>query len=334
MKKSENDKVSIIVPIYKSEAFINKLVDSILNQTYKNIELILVDDESPDNCPKICDDYAKKDKRVIVIHKKNGGTCDARNVGLDYVSGEYLTFADGDDWMEPDCIEYLLKILKENNANMSTTDAIFTTRDRKQNEFENIKCLNSDEAVCELLYDRIPVGPWNKLYTTSIIKNNNITFSVPWFGEGLYFSVMSAQKSKRMAVGHRKVYNYRLNNPNSGTVVMKVENGINSLENIIFISKNLDSKENKVRYAANWHIWQNYFNLMMFIIGNDSINKYSQKYKECKKYLRKNAFPVAINSDISLKEKIKIVFKALFPKYIITNGLKNAKKAFNNDILK
>ena len=93
------DKVSIIVPIYRSESFIYKLVDSILAQTYKNIELILVDDESPDNCPKICDEYEKKDKRVIVIHQKNTGTCGARNAGLKKASGKYLTFADGDDWM-------------------------------------------------------------------------------------------------------------------------------------------------------------------------------------------------------------------------------------------
>ena len=271
------DKVSIIVPIYRSESFIYKLVDSILAQTYKNIELILVDDESPDNCPKICDEYEKKDKRVIVIHQKNTGTCGARNAGLKKASGKYLTFADGDDWMEPDCIEYLTKILKETNSEMSTTDAIFTSRDRSQNDNDKVRKLSTEDAICELLYDKIPVGPWNKLYTTKIVKENNISFSVPWFGEGLYFSVMVAQHSKGIAVGHRKVYNYRLNNPNSGTVIMKVENGINSLNNINYISKNLIIKTKKIDYALKWHIWQNNYNLMMFIIANDSYNSFSNK---------------------------------------------------------
>ena len=93
-------KVSIVVPVYKSEAFLPKLIDSVLGQSYTNFELILVDDESPDNSGKICDDYAQKDKRILVIHKKNGGCCDARNKGLEVATGEYLMLADGDDWLE------------------------------------------------------------------------------------------------------------------------------------------------------------------------------------------------------------------------------------------
>ena len=98
-------KVSIVVPVYKSEAFLPKLIDSVLGQSYTNFELILVDDESPDNSGKICDDYAQKDKRILVIHKKNGGCCDARNKGLEVATGEYLMLADGDDWLETDCVE-------------------------------------------------------------------------------------------------------------------------------------------------------------------------------------------------------------------------------------
>lgn len=106
-------KVSIIVPVYKSEKYLHKLVDSVLNQTYKNIELILVDDESPDDSGRICDDYARMDKRVTVIHKKNGGCCDARNKGLEVATGEYLMLADGDDWLESDCVEYLVGLMEK-----------------------------------------------------------------------------------------------------------------------------------------------------------------------------------------------------------------------------
>ncbi len=326
-----NDKVSIIVPIYKSEKFINKLVDSILNQTYKNIELILVDDESPDKCPEICDSYAKKDNRVKVIHKKNGGTCDARNEGLKAVTGKYLTFADGDDWLEPDYIEYLLKMMTETNSEMATTDAIFTSRNRIQNKEDKIKKLDKEEATCELLYDKIPVGPWNKLYTTEVIKKNNLTFSVPWFGEGLYFSVMAAQYSNGVALGHRKVYNYRLNNPNSGTVVMKVENGINSLKNINYIKENLIVKTPRTLSAINWHIWQNNYNLMIYITSNNKIKKYENEYKICNKYIHNHMLSVIKGSEISNREKIKIIIKTLFPKLVIKHGLKKSSKAFNND---
>ena len=97
-------KISIIVPIYNVEKYLDECMLSLLNQTLKDIEIILVDDESPDNCPKMCDDYAKKDKRVIVIHKKNGGQVSARQAGLDAAKGEYLMFLDSDDYILPKAI--------------------------------------------------------------------------------------------------------------------------------------------------------------------------------------------------------------------------------------
>ena len=97
--------ISVIVPIYKVEKYLNKCVDSIINQTYKNLEIILVDDGSPDSCPDICDKYEKKDNRVKVIHKKNGGLSDARNAGLDIANGEYISFIDSDDEIEASFVE-------------------------------------------------------------------------------------------------------------------------------------------------------------------------------------------------------------------------------------
>ena len=92
------EKVTAIVAIYKSEKFLPKLIESLIHQTWQNLEIILVDDGSPDNSGEICDEYAKKDDRVIVIHKENGGACEARNVGMDRATGEYMLIIDGDDW--------------------------------------------------------------------------------------------------------------------------------------------------------------------------------------------------------------------------------------------
>ena len=99
--------ISVIVPVYKVELYLRQCVDSLLAQTYSNLEIILVDDGSPDGCPAICDEYARKDSRVRVIHKPNGGLSDARNVGLDAARGEYIGFIDSDDWVMPDMYEYL-----------------------------------------------------------------------------------------------------------------------------------------------------------------------------------------------------------------------------------
>ena len=111
--------VSVIVPIYKVEKYLNKCVDSIINQSYKNLEIILVDDGSPDKCGEICDKYAEKDSRVKVIHKENGGLSDARNAGIDIAKGDYLLFVDSDDWITSNICEVLIK-----NANDNLSDII------------------------------------------------------------------------------------------------------------------------------------------------------------------------------------------------------------------
>lgn len=111
--------LSIIVPVYKAEKHLDRCVESILSQTYGNIELVLVDDGSPDASPAMCDSWAKRDWRVRVIHKKNNGASSARNAGLDMASGEYIGFVDADDFVEPDMYETLMKNALENNADRS-----------------------------------------------------------------------------------------------------------------------------------------------------------------------------------------------------------------------
>ena len=105
--------ITIIVPIYNTACYISHCVDSILSQTFPDFELILVDDGSPDNCPAICDEYAAKDPRVIVIHKENGGVSSARNAGLDIAKGEYITFVDSDDWLHPDFLHHGISLCRQ-----------------------------------------------------------------------------------------------------------------------------------------------------------------------------------------------------------------------------
>ena len=122
--------VSIIVPVYKVESYLPQCIESIINQTYPNLEIILIDDGSPDACGKICDEYAKQDKRIKVFHKQNGGLSDARNYGVARASGEYLSFVDSDDWIEPDMFEVLVKVADDNKADLvnSTVFIIIPTR--------------------------------------------------------------------------------------------------------------------------------------------------------------------------------------------------------------
>ena len=112
------DLISVIVPVYKVEKYLKRCVDSILAQTYPCLEVILVDDGSPDGCPAICDEYAREDRRVRVIHKENGGICTARNAGLLQAEGQYVSFIDSDDFMDLVAYEKIIKVLKNNQADI------------------------------------------------------------------------------------------------------------------------------------------------------------------------------------------------------------------------
>ena len=112
------DLITVVIPIYKVEQYLDKCIQSIINQTYKNLQIILVNDGSPDNCGKICDEYALKDNRIEVIHKINGGLSDARNVGIGRAKGKYIGFVDSDDYIEKDMYENMYNLLEERNADV------------------------------------------------------------------------------------------------------------------------------------------------------------------------------------------------------------------------
>lgn len=141
--------VSVIIPIYKVEQYLDQCIDSIVHQSYENLEIILVDDGSPDNCPQICDQWAQRDSRIRVLHKPNGGLSDARNVGVQICTGEYICFVDSDDWAEPMMVECLLRACVEDN----TLVAICGRYDHfeEKDERKISKCPTVDEAVDSLV---------------------------------------------------------------------------------------------------------------------------------------------------------------------------------------
>lgn len=168
-----NDKVSVIVPVYKVEQYLDKCVESIVNQTYKNLEIILVDDGSPDNCPSLCDAWSKKDCRIIVIHKENGGLASARNAGLDIATGNYISFIDSDDYIDKDLYLDNLKIFKESDVDI-VGFGINQIYEGKKNTIAMIDGLMSSEDAIKhlLLWDgTVRSFAWNKIYKKEIIGN-------------------------------------------------------------------------------------------------------------------------------------------------------------------
>lgn len=310
-----NIKVSVVVPIYNVAIYLDKLITSLISQTYSNLEIILVEDGSPDCSGAICDKYAQIDDRIIVIHKKNAGGCEARNSGLDYASGEYITFVDGDDWLSPDCIEYLLSIAISTHSEMALSDHNFTTRDQEQIQQDSISTWTAEHAVASILYPRFAVGCWNKIYKLDLIKKHNIRFNVPWSGEGMYFSSMAANFANHVGVGHRKVYHYRMNNANSAMTKYDVQIGINALYNIKLIKKRLTIRTSKVMRAVRWHIWKNYNFLLRLIISTNSVTSNFRTFVKCL-FMIRLLLPFAIlGTEFSLTEKFNFIKRGFFPIY-------------------
>ncbi len=170
----EDKLISIIVPIYKVEKYLKKCIESIMAQTHKSIEIILVDDGSPDKCGDICEEYAKKDSRIKVIHKVNGGLSDARNAGLAIAKGEYIGFVDSDDYVANDMFETLYNLSETYNADISIVSFYELIEDRVIGVMDSgeLEILDKTEGMKQLLEDnKIQSYAWNKLFKRKLFEN-------------------------------------------------------------------------------------------------------------------------------------------------------------------
>lgn len=204
------DKVSIIVPIYKVEKELDRCVRSLLGQTYKNIEIILINDGSPDFCPQLCEKYARKDRRIKVVHKENGGLSSARNRGLEVAEGQYISFVDGDDWVEPDFIEALINNLKREKADISIIGYTMIWDNGNSRRFSNddqYYVLNKDEAIRELLMQRkFQCMVCQKLYCSFIF--DSIRFPEGQLYEDVAVGLPTFLQSNKVVVSGESKYFY------------------------------------------------------------------------------------------------------------------------------
>lgn len=201
--------VSIIVPIYNVELYLDHCVQSIVDQTYKNLEIILVDDGSPDNCPAMCDSWAAKDNRIKVIHKKNGGLSDARNAGLQIASGELISFIDSDDWVEPNFVQYLYGAMEETNAEIAECSTRYVTEDGTVIKTRKagsgiLDCITALRKL--VLEDGVYQTVWNKLYRRELIQG--IPFALGKYNEDEFWTYQVVERVQRLATVEMPLYNY------------------------------------------------------------------------------------------------------------------------------
>ena len=209
-----NPLISVVVPVYNVEQYIRECVDSIVSQTYCHLEIVLIDDGSLDNCPVICDEYAKKDSRIKVVHQKNGGLAKARNVGIENSSGEYITFIDSDDYIASNYIEILYRGIIENNADVSIASfRSFEKNNTAVIEDSSCQFATISKKRCFENYTSIFTNPfvsaWNKLYKRNLFSN--IRFPEGKLYEDAFTTYKIFDVSQKIVFTSSVLYFYRLN---------------------------------------------------------------------------------------------------------------------------
>ncbi len=268
-------KISVIVPVYNVEAYLKQCVESILGQTYGNIELILVNDGSTDKSPEICGSFPDQDKRVRVIHKENGGVSSARNAGIKASSGEYVLFADADDWLEADMLEYLLQNAVKSNADISCCaycGSRVSAGPGGKGSFvkSGCECL---EAFLNKGFWGFGYSVWNKLIKRRIAELFDTDLAV---GEDAYFLFRALLKSGRIVFGKEAKYHYTVRN---GSAIQSFD--LKYFDNLKFADKVMNGiREFKPALfgKARQFVFDNYLSALNMILYYGKETEYQDEY--------------------------------------------------------
>lgn len=308
-------KISVIVPIYNVEKYLNRCVDSILAQTYENLEIILVDDGSPDNCPQICDGYAKRDSRIRVIHKKNGGLSSARNAGLDVATGDYIGFVDSDDYISPDMYSLLYDRIKKEDSYIANCMYVrafdsgemkpsrvphSTDEDIATNHYlEELLLHVGDVSVCTKLFPRVLIG--------------DLRFVVGKLNEDLLFMIQMLKNVQGVKFVRQLGYYYYVREKSitsryGKTFIDMQKNAMWVLEHV---QENYPTlKKQAVRFA----LYQNM--AFLLAIPVEEAVKTNEVYCYSLRFVKKNIIKNILNPYLKVKEKIILVGLAVSPKTV------------------
>ena len=307
--------ISVIVPIYNVEKYLDRCVESIVNQTYKNLEIILVDDGSPDNCGAICDSWAEKDSRIKVIHKENGGGAQARNVGIEIAKGDFIAFADSDDFLLPDMYSSLVDVLNKYACDIAECgyyqgeSGIISDIDDKN----NVIIYDTKQALCEHIKDKVCRQiVWNKVYKRTVIRD--VRFVEGKFIDDEFFTYRVLGNAKKVAVISKKLYYYQ----QQSNSTMHQKFSVKRLDA-------LDAKTDRVEYIeknfpellvlAKRNLWFSCIYSSQMLYRFCSYEEQSAGFKKIKDILKKHPIKINLNVSLSIKQRIwllmaKISFKS------------------------
>ena len=334
--------VSIIVPVYNCEKYLEECITSLINQDYPNIEIILVNDGSKDNSGQICDYYAGKDNRVRVIHKKNEGVSSARNRGIAEAKGTWLTFVDADDWVTTDYVRYLLENAIDSKADISLTDFPNKVTSSKRNNQRITKdfkrTLSGVDAAIEMLYYKIVISSWNKMFKKEILERSNVLFNTSLaYGEGFEFVINAMCSANSVFIGKKRIYNYRVDNAQSAMTVFKEElvTGSITAQRVILERIKSDFEKNtdnfrKLSRAWEYSNWHTYCDCLNTIYGSGAFEN-KQLIKQVSAVCRRSWNFIFCDS-VPKKDRAKALIYLLSPRLgaFLINKVRLRK--FNRDI--
>lgn len=319
--------ISVIVPVYKVETYLRKCVDSILSQTYQNLEIILVDDGSPDNCGAICDEYAQKDPRIKVIHKKNGGLSDARNTGMEIMSGEFVGFVDSDDWIEPQMYQRLYELIEHFDADMAfggVSDDVLqddSVRTVKTSNYGDVP-FAEDKVAAMRRYFHGSWAAWDKLYRVELF--DGIRYPVGEINEDEAIVLHLLDRCNRVCYTNEVFYHYirRIDGTSITTSAFsdkKMAWVKHCRDNLAFIREKYPQleKDALARYRGSilWILRE----ICMQGLGFD------KEWKSLRSELRQSF--AAFWKTATLRDKILMLFLGYFPRICSYELLKKRSKA-------
>ncbi len=318
------DLISIIIPVYKVEAYLKECLDSVINQTYKDLEIILVDDGSPDNSGKMCDEYAQKDSRIKVIHKENGGLSSARNAGLDIATGEYVCFIDSDDVIDERYIEILHNMCVENNVDIAECgfERFIDAPIFEKNNKNSVQLFSPNEMQYRLYSDdavRTTVV-WNKMYKKYVYENKRFPNGKIHEDEYTTYKVFYDSKSN-IAVTNLILYHYRVN---SESITGRKYN-VKRLDALDAFEERKDFYLKNGEHALYIKALLDYSKKLRTAYLMTSLFIESNKKEILKKVVIKSnklSKKILCNKDISVFEKFKFILFKLAPDIYILRGKK------------
>ena len=309
-------KVSVIVPVYNVVGFLSKCTKSILSQSFEDIELLLVDDGSKDGSSELCDSIAAKDPRVRVIHKENAGVSAARNTGFNSARGEWVCFVDGDDWILPDYIDYLLRLAEWSEAPIAVMQRVSTDFDESQPAREEHELWTGEQAVLATLRYRLPIGCYARILKRETLVAKGIRFFEDLrVGEGFNFNCLAFQSVDRVAVGNRRLYHYRKDNADSVTTkfdLSRWEDGLRAIE-MIKVNVTLDSEEFEKAWRYAW--WRTNSDAYDLVVLSHSEKKYPDFHDKVLSVTR-GQWTSAFHTPVSGKDRLRAVVMGICPRVI------------------